>query len=76
MKRTPVVSTQIRSVGHDPKANVLHVEFQNGSVYSYPNVTADHHAALMGAKSLGEHFHANIKGNARHPHSRIMEGKP
>ncbi len=62
MKREPVESSNIRSIGHDPATKTLEVEFLNGTVYQYHDVDADKHAALMKADSVGGHFNAHIKG--------------
>lgn len=61
MQRSPVQSSNIVSVGHDPNSNTLEVEFKGGSVYTYHDVDADKHAALMAAESVGSHFHQHIK---------------
>lgn len=61
MERTPVASSNIASVGHDPETNTLEVEFKNGGVYQYEGVSADEHGALASADSIGSHFHKNIK---------------
>ncbi len=58
---TPVESDAIRALGHDPATNELHVEFKHGGRYVYQGVTAAEHEALMGAPSVGGHFHAHIK---------------
>lgn len=58
----PVKSSNIAAVGYDPEAKTLRVAFLNGSVYTYHDVDADKHAALMGADSVGGHFNAHIKG--------------
>lgn len=62
MTRTPVTSSAIASVGHDPATNTLEIEFRGGAVHQYPNVTADEHAALVGAPSLGKHFSTHLRG--------------
>lgn len=62
MKRVPVESGNVASVGHDPHTNTLEVEFKGGGVYSYHGVDADKHAALMKADSVGKFINANIKG--------------
>src|SRR3546814_14208537 len=35
MNRTPVKSSQIASIGHDPSTNTLAIEFKGGKVYHY-----------------------------------------
>lgn len=61
MNRTPVTSKQLKSVGHDPGNNKMHVEFTNGSVYEYDDVSADAHSDLISAASVGQHFNLNVK---------------
>jgi hypothetical protein len=60
--RQPVDSSNVRSVGHDPETNRLHVEFKNGSVYEYNGVPAHEHQALVNAPSVGSYLHQHIKG--------------
>lgn len=75
----PVESSQIKAVGHDATANRLYVEFpkkSGRSVYSYENVTAAQHAALVGqgveGHSIGRHFGQHIKPNTdQHPFKRL-----
>jgi len=69
MKRTPVKSSNILEVGHDPETSTLEILFKNGGVYRYAGVDADKHAALMKADSVGAFVHANIKGH--HAHSKV-----
>lgn len=74
----PVQSSQIKAVGHDAADNRLYVEFNTKtkrSVYSYANVTADHHGALMGEgvkdHSIGRHFGQHLKSNPNHPYTKL-----
>lgn len=78
MKREPVTSSQIKSIGHDPEKNVLHVEFQprkgdtSGQVYEYANVPAPTHAALLCADSKGTFLQKQIASNPKaHPFKRL-----
>ena len=57
----PVQSRNLVAIGHDPIANVMHVKFKDGSIYEYRDVTAHEHVTLLGASSLGAHFHANFR---------------
>jgi len=61
MKRTPVKSSHIKSVGYEPTSRKLHIEFTNGDVYEYTGVPAHYHRALSDAKSAGSTFHKVIK---------------
>ena len=61
MKRIPLKSTNIVSVGYDSENSVLEVEFRSGSVYQYFQVPEKIFAGLMSARSKGQYFDAYIK---------------
>ena len=60
MKRIPVRSSNIVSVGYDIDSSVLEVEFGNG-IYQYDDVPEDIYDGLMNASSKGNYFHQHIK---------------
>ncbi len=73
MQRTPVKSSQIVSVGHDPATSTLEIEFPGrkeaphggqlpGPVYRYTGVSAEDASKFMQAESIGKHFGQHIKG--------------
>jgi hypothetical protein len=66
MKRVPVSSSEIASIGHDPKTLTLEVEFHSGGVYQYFDVSSKVHQALMSAESHGKFLNAHIKGHYRY----------
>lgn len=61
MKRTPVTSSNIASVGYDDASQVMEIEFKTGKVYQYPMAPREKYDALMAAPSIGKHFIANFK---------------
>lgn len=61
MDRTPVQSTELRSVGYDPSARRLEVEFRDGALYEYLEVPESEWTALMQAPSHGRHFNQHIR---------------
>lgn len=65
-KMVPVKSSNIEAIGHDPKANELHVKFKDGGHYIYADAAADHHNSMLNAESVGSYFHAHIKGKFKH----------
>jgi len=69
MDRTAVASSNVASIGHDEGSQTLEVEFVNGSIYQYYNVTTALFEQLMQASSKGQFLNAYIK-NA-HPYSRV-----
>jgi KTSC domain len=61
VRREPVVSTNLRSVGYDEDPQTLEVEFANGEVYEYQSVPEAVHRSLMQAPSKGTYFNRYIK---------------
>ncbi len=59
MRRTPVVSTNVNSIGY---ANgVIEVEFNNGSIYQYFGVDEYVFKSFLEAPSKGRFVHYNLK---------------
>jgi hypothetical protein len=69
VKRDPVSSSNIVSVGYDAPSETLEVEFTSGSVYQYYNVPQSIYDAFFKAPSAGQFFAYQIK-NA-FPYSRV-----
>lgn len=69
MKRDPVSSSNIASVGYYAPSETLEIEFLNGSVYQYYNVPQSIYNAFIVAPSAGRFFAYQIK-NA-FPYSRV-----
>jgi hypothetical protein len=61
MKRVPVTSSSVASVGYDSASFILEVEFHNGGVYQYSHVPAAAHRLLLQADSIGEYVNTVIK---------------
>ena len=73
---TPVSSSQIAAIGHDPATNTLAIQFKKksgpGSVYHYANVAPELFAQFVAADSKGTFFGAHIKNNAKeYPYQKI-----
>jgi len=66
MDRTPVISSNLKSVGYDINTKTLEIEFKNGSVYQYYGVPLDIYEKLMKAPSHGKFFHAHIRNVYRY----------
>lgn len=66
MYRTPVFSTNVRSIGYDPQTAVLEVEFDSGDVYQYFDVPENLHHGIMGTSSKGQFLNENIRFNYRY----------
>lgn len=61
MKRTPVESKVLRSIGYDPDERILEIEFLSDEVYRYFVVPRSVHAALMESESPGRYFNQTIR---------------
>lgn len=61
MRRVPVQSRAIASVGYDPASNVLELEFADGDVYRYYAVPRRVHRELLAADSMGRYFQSEIR---------------
>ncbi len=74
MEMHRVTSSNLESIGYDPAARELRIQFRDvdgnpGRTYSYEGVSPAKHAALMAAKSKGGHFAAHIR--PFHPATRL-----
>ncbi len=65
MKRTPVASQSLASVGYDRATNVLEIEYRSGDVYRYFAVPASTFAAMLAADSIGAFVNQRIKPRHR-----------
>ena len=66
MNRTPVTSSNVASVGYDPTTLTLEVEFHNGTVYQYFDVSEAVYQELITAGSVGGYLNHNIKNSYRY----------
>lgn len=60
MRRQPVESSMLRSVGYDPERSILELEFTSGRIYRYFGVPEEMFAELLTAESEGRYFLAQI----------------
>jgi len=61
VRRLPVASSAISSVGYDERSSVLEVEFRSGTVYDYFDVPPKVWKALLGAPSKGRFVTRRIR---------------
>lgn len=66
IERSPVTSSNVKSVGHCPNTNTLAIEYSDGSIYHYHDVDKDTHDQLVASKSVGGFIHSNVKGVFKH----------
>jgi hypothetical protein len=69
MERIQVTSSNLQSIGYDPDAQIMEIEFKSGGTYQYSSVPEHEHTGIMNAESHGRYFHANIKD--RYPYTKL-----
>ena len=65
MDRTGVVSSTVVSIGYDAESSTLEIEFHNGTVYQYFDISETTHVELITAGSVGAYLNSHIKGKYR-----------
>jgi hypothetical protein len=65
MRRQPVESSSLVSVGYDAAEQTLEIEFAGGAVYRYFEVPDFVHRRLLGSSSPGRFVNAVVKPNYR-----------
>ncbi len=65
IKREPVVSTNVASVGYSRQLRALEIEFTRGAVYRFLEVPSHVHRGLVEAPSKGRFIAENIRGRYR-----------
>ncbi len=69
---TPVQSSNIAALDHDPITLQLIVQFRNGNRYRYENVSVDTFHQMIKSDSVGSAFHKLIKCQPdAHPFSQL-----
>lgn len=61
MKRSPVASSNIRSVGYDKNRQTLEIEFSGGTIFQYFDVPEEAYQDIISSASIGRYFQGNIK---------------
>jgi hypothetical protein len=66
MKRKPVESSNLASIGCDAENKILEVEFKHGGLYQYFDVPQNVYEELMNASSHGVYFSTNIRNDYKY----------
>ncbi|WP_462380256.1 KTSC domain-containing protein [Pseudomonas sp. Marseille-QA0892] len=61
MRRKPIASEALVSIGYDARRQVLEVEFDGGDVYRYRDVPIEVYETLLAAESKGTWFNQTFK---------------
>ena len=65
IKRTPVQSSNVASVGYNRHLHALEIEFVRGAVYRFLDVQPGLYRQLLAADSKGRFIYANLRGKYR-----------
>jgi hypothetical protein len=60
--RVPVESQSIASIGYHRRAKILEIEFRNGGIYQYSDVSAATYKKFLRSESKGQFFQRRIRG--------------
>lgn len=63
--RKPVGSSAIAGIGYSKRLHILDIEFRNGAIYRYFDVSQQAYRHLMKAESKTRYYLQNIKGKYR-----------
>lgn len=63
MKRKPVDSSMISSIGYQPSTKTLEIEFNSGAIWQYFDFPKDLWNKFTKCKSYGRFFLANIQNS-------------
>lgn len=70
IRRVPVESTALATVGYSKRLRALEIEFRNGAIYRYFEVAPDVYEALLHARSKARFYDENIRRKYRSLHVR------
>lgn len=68
-------SSLLKGHGYDPTSQTLRLVFHNGTQGDHGNVSQQQYEDFLAAPSAGKWYHANLRGNERHPWSKLDPAK-
>lgn len=75
IRREPIDSTAIATVGYSKRLHALEIEFVNGAIYRYLEVPRTVYGKLVAADSKARFYDKNIRGRYRSIHVRPRKKK-
>lgn len=70
IRRVPVQSTALATVGYSKRLRALEIEFRNGAIYRYLDVAPEVYDALLDAHSKARFYDDNVRRKYRSLHVR------
>jgi lysyl-tRNA synthetase, class II len=71
MKPLAVESTMLVTIAYNLDRQVLQLEFRDGTIYRYFDVSVDVYQGLVSAPSKGGYFNRSIRGRFVHTRAEI-----
>jgi hypothetical protein len=68
IKRLPVESTALATIGYSKRLRALEIEFRNGAIYRYLEVAPSVYRDLMSANSKARYYDQHIRRRFRSLH--------
>ncbi len=75
MKRLPVESSNIKSIGHNFLTKNLEIEFKDGNIYRYKKVPRSVFRDIMESESKGKYFFKNVRFDFPYRKYRNKDGE-
>src|SRR4051812_49676530 len=72
IKRVPVQSSALATVGYSARLRAVEIEFRNGAIYRYLGIEASVYHALLDAPSKARFYDQNIRHKYRSVHVRPL----
>src|SRR3954469_19899631 len=70
IRRVPVQSSALATVGYSPRLRAVEIEFRNGAIYRYLGVAPSIYQALLDSQSKARFYDQNIRRQYRSVHVR------
>lgn len=70
IRREPVPSTAVATIGYSKRLHALEIEFVNGAIYRYLDVPLSVYRGLLAAQSKARFYDENIRGRYHSVHVR------
>lgn len=65
IRRGPVESSAVATIGYSKRLNALEIEFRNGLIYRYLQVPPPIYRDLISAESKARFYHQHVRGKYR-----------
>lgn len=75
IKRQPAISSALASIGYSKRLHALEIEFRNGAIYRYLEVSPGIYRDLLASESKARFYDENIRGRYRSLHVRTRESE-